>query len=256
MHAAPPAHHHTAHPCAPRMRGFTLIEILVALIIFSVLSVMGYQGLVAVTDYDRRTRATYATEHQLHRAGAILLQDLLHARPRPVRDRLGGMQRAYDTSDTDYALLFTRGGLPAALSDGGMQRLAYSVNSQNELLRWHWPTLDSFAEQTPHSQVLLEGVERVRFFQLNARNEFEKNWPPLNEAHALDSLPRMIRIEIDLLSGARFERLIPGVDPPQQPKRIPGNSTQSNEDEDDEEEEDEDDEDEDDEDEADENAGA
>jgi general secretion pathway protein J len=194
--------------------GFTLIEVLVALVVFSVLSVLGYQGLAAVLDYEQRSRTAYEEQMQLHRATSILLQDFIHLRPRPTRDRLGGRNRAYQTTDPDYEVSFVRGGLPSVpgSSFGGMQRIAYSVSDEDELLRWVWPVLEAFTEAEPESSVLMGSVESFEVFQLNAANEFEENWPPLNETLREEVLPRMIRLEITMLNGATVERLIPGVE--------------------------------------------
>jgi len=194
--------------------GFTLIEVLVALVIFAVLSVLGFQGLAAVLDYDQRSRTAYQEQIQLHRATAVLLQDFIHLRPRSTRDRLGGRNRAYQTTDPDYVVSFVRGGLPSipGNSFGGMQRVAYSVSDEDELLRWVWPVLDSFTEVEVESTVLMNSVASFEVFQLNAANEFEENWPPLNESLSEEALPRMIRLEITMLDGFTVERLIPGVE--------------------------------------------
>lgn len=209
--------------------GFTLIEAIVALTIFSMLAVLGYRGLDAILEYDERSRTSYKSQDQLHRADAIMMQDLLHLRSRPIRDRLGGFQRAYTTEDPDYEVQFTRGGLPYVFgnSAGGMQRIAYSISEDNELIRWTWPTLDSFTDDEPDSQVLMESVSSLTFYQLNARNEYEENWPPLNQNVAVNGLPRMIRVEIELESGEKIERLIPGVESIPQQRGRSGNNSNS-----------------------------
>ena len=203
-----------ASSCKNNQYGFTLIEVVVALVLFAVLSVMGYQGLTAIVDYNERSRSSYARQNQLHRANAILMQDLLHLRPRSVRDRLGGRERAYSTEDPDYAVRFTRGGLPLVSGSGvgGLQRVAYSVSEDKELIRWTWPTLNVFADEKPRSQVLVESVSELKFYQLNARNEFEENWPPLNQNVPFNGVPRMIRVELQLENGYRIERLMPGLE--------------------------------------------
>tara|TARA_R110002073_G_scaffold19228_1_gene70336 strand:+ start:12 stop:764 length:753 start_codon:yes stop_codon:yes gene_type:complete len=211
-----------------KQSGFTLIEVLVALVIFAVLSVLGYQGLAAILDYEQRSRTSYQEQMQLHRATAVLLQDFVHLRPRSTRDRLGGRNRAYQTTDPDYVVSFVRGGLPTVpgSSFGGMQRVAYSVSDEDELLRWVWPVLDSFTEIDPEPTVLMSAVDSFEVYQLNAANEFEENWPPLNETLPDDVLPRMIRLEITLSNGSRVERLIPGVESlPSAPQRGSGNGS-------------------------------
>jgi general secretion pathway protein J len=195
-----------------RAWGFTLIEMLVALAVFSILSVLAYRALDAVLALDERSANMLAEDSAKHRAMAILLQDFLHIRPRVVRDERNDYQRAYEVSE-EYAVRFTRGGLPMLASiPAGMQRIAYSLNNDKELLRWVWPQLDSTSDLQPQSQVLLIGVEEFVVEQLDESNSFVNAWPPVNEEIELDGLPKMIRLTIEFEDGSQLERLIPGVE--------------------------------------------
>jgi general secretion pathway protein J len=195
-----------------RVLGFTLIEMLVALTVFSILSVMAYRALDGVLALDERSSNTLAADSAKHRAMAILLQDFLHIRPRVVRDERNDYQRAYEISE-EYAVRFTRGGLPMLASmPAGMQRIAYSLNDDKELLRWVWPQLDGTSDLEPQSKVLLTGVEEFLVEQLDKNNSFVNAWPPINEATELHGLPKMIRLTIELADGSKLERLIPGVE--------------------------------------------
>lgn len=195
-----------------RVLGFTLIEMLVALTVFSILSVMAYRALDGVLALDERSSNTLAADSAKHRAMAILLQDFLHIRPRVVRDERNDYQRAYEISE-EYTVRFTRGGLPMLASIlAGMQRVAYSLNDDKELLRWVWPELDGTSDLEPQSKVLLTGVEEFLVEQLDKNNSFVNAWPPINEATELHGLPKMIRLTIELTDGSKLERLIPGVE--------------------------------------------
>ena len=195
------------------LKGFTLIEVMVALTLFSMLTILGYQAFSGVLAYNERNRTSYEAHNQLYKASFLLTQDLMHLRARPIRNRLGGRERAYTTADPDYAVKFTRGGVPslAGSATGGLQRVAYSVSAAGELIRWTWPTLDAFTREEPFPRVVMESVSSLRVYQLNGRNEFEENWPPLNQRVSIDELPRMIRVELELNNGDRIERLIPGL---------------------------------------------
>ena len=195
-----------------RVSGFTLIEMLVALTVFSILSVLAYRALDAVLALDERSSSALATDSAKHRAMAILLQDFLHIRPRVVRDERNDYQRAYEVSE-EYAVRFTRGGLPMLASmPAGMQRIAYSLNDDKKLLRWVWPQLDGTSDLGPQSKVLLTGVEEFVVEQLDSNNIFVNAWPPVNEEIELDGLPKMIRLTIEFEDGSQLERLIPGVE--------------------------------------------
>lgn len=193
--------------------GFTLVEVVVALVIFALISVTCFRGLMFILDYVERDRAYYQDQSQLQRAWSILLQDFLHMRPRTDRDRLGGVTRAYQTDFGDYLLIMTRGGMPSITgSESGLQRIAYSVDEEGQFLRWTWPGIDLYDDVEPTSQVLFSGVSSVQFQQLNSSNEYEPNWPPLNEQTAADALPRMIKLVLQMQDGSEVERLIPGVE--------------------------------------------
>lgn len=73
----------------PTSAGFTLLEVLVAIAIFSVMAVMAYEGLrnflAARTLLENRTNAFHARV----RGFAQLQQDLEQLVARPVRDELG-----------------------------------------------------------------------------------------------------------------------------------------------------------------------
>ena len=78
-----------------RAAGFTLIEMLVAMMIFGVLSVLGYQAINSVLEVQHRNAVALDRQLQLQRLWTVLLNDIVHLRARPVRDELGAVERAY-----------------------------------------------------------------------------------------------------------------------------------------------------------------
>ena len=198
------------------VRGFTLIEVLVVMVIFSVLMVLGYMGFERMVDVDARSRQQVAEQNQLHYSWSVLINDFLQLRARPVRDQLGDPQAAYQVEVDDYAVRFTRGGLPLGVdSSGGLQRVAYRVNEKGELERWVWPVLDQLVDNQPIAQPLMGGVSSIRFEQLDLENNYQLLWPPLNTNLSLQALPRMVRITLTLADGSELMRLVPGVDLPE-----------------------------------------
>ena len=202
--------------------GFSLLEVLIALVIFAMIVGFVTLALSRLVDYVERDREQYQPQSKIQRTWNIVLQDMLHLRPRTQRDRLGGLVRAYQTNLEPYSLIFTRGGLPAIPGTlSGMQRVAYSVDEEGQFLRWSWPSMDLYDQVEPDFQVLMGGVERVQFYQLNAANEYGPDWPPLNEAVQANALPRMVKMVINLQNGDEIERVIPGVEMPDEAVRQP-----------------------------------
>lgn len=193
--------------------GFTLIEVLVVMIIFSIISVMTYQGFASLVDADERSKTQVAEQNRIQQTWAVLLNDFMQMAPRPPRDVLGKHQRAYDVDSSDYTVRFSRSGLMPYGRQGGLQLIAYSVNTEGDLLRWVWPVLDDAPANRPTSQTLMNSVATFQVEQLNLVGEYEENWPPLNVSMALDALPRMIKVSLTTRDGFHFQRIIPGISP-------------------------------------------
>ena len=76
-------------------QGFTLLEILIALAIFSIMSMMAYAGLTAVLD--ARASAVPRSEQlaQLQTTLYLLNEDLSQIIKRPIRDEFGTTEPAF-----------------------------------------------------------------------------------------------------------------------------------------------------------------
>lgn len=202
-----------------RCRGFTLVEILVALVVMSVIMVLAYNAFDGILDMEARSKERFLEENRRSLATSIILNDFLHMRPRPVRDQLGGVRNAYLAPSGEYAVEFTRGGLPDFdTMRGGIQRVAYRVEN-DRLIRTTWPTADSGANPEPLDQVLAAGISGFQAEQLDGDNRFVPLWPPLNESLSMASLPAMVRITLQTTDGDSLELMVPG---PQENVRSPG----------------------------------
>jgi general secretion pathway protein J len=115
-----------------------LIEVLVALAVFGVLSVMAYMGLGQTLSNADMLGERMQRLEAIQRAIRYLDSDLMQAAPRPVRDLLGdGYEPALRSSfASEYALEVTHGGWtnPAGLPRGTLQRSAYRIED-GELIR-------------------------------------------------------------------------------------------------------------------------
>ena len=149
-----------------RTRGFTLIEVLVALAVFGVLSVVAYMALGQTLTNADLLGERMARLEAIQRTIRYLDSDLMQAAPRPVRGLLGdGYEPAIRSSfASEYALEVTHGGWtnPAGLPRGTLQRSAYRIED-DQLIRYHWRVLDRTINNEPIDTVLLDGVESIEF---------------------------------------------------------------------------------------------
>lgn len=198
-----------ANPRDKRSAGFTLIEILVALIIFSVMSGLGYRALASVLD----SRAAVVTHNKKWRGielfFARLEQDLgsitrrsIHNQGNLVEPPL--MASAEALGPNGAQLTFTRsgwGGATGAAADE--QRVAYRLRDKRvELLIW--PVLD----QAPYSQAgtysILEAVESMQLRYLDATGGWRAAWGSPTDS----ALPKAVELTLTLASGERLIRLL------------------------------------------------
>jgi general secretion pathway protein J len=159
-------------------KGFTLIEILVALFIFSVVGMISAQLLGRTLDAyevleDRGDRLS-----QIHRAMFVVQRDMLQYQDRAVRTASGDSFPALMIGD-EGSLEMTRGGWrnPLQRPRSNVQRVAYRLQGEN-LVRAYWPVLDRLGGEEPLTQTILEEVDDLEFFVIDEQGEEHKIWPP------------------------------------------------------------------------------
>ncbi|MEO2181631.1 MAG: type II secretion system minor pseudopilin GspJ [bacterium] len=145
--------------------GFTLLELLVSMSIFSMLGLGAYQMLQTVADSHERVRSSADAFTGLNLAYSIIQRDFNQFAPRAVRDEYGEVLPIIDFENEDYIIEFTRRGWrnPAGRQRSRLQRVAYSLDFEEETLTRHfWKVLDRAEDSEPISQLLLEGVTDFR----------------------------------------------------------------------------------------------
>ncbi len=192
-----------------RGSGFTLLELLIALAIFAVLSTLAYGSLRSALLSRELSAERTARLAQLQLAMLFIARDLEQVVERPVRNTYGDIQPALYTPQQGYRLEFTRGGWnnPAQRRRSTLQRVAYSLE-EGELIRHSWQMLDRTDERPTRSQRLLDEVTGFELRFLDARREWSREWPPLNvDSDKPAQLPVAIEVTLELPQWGRIQRL-------------------------------------------------
>lgn len=199
-----------------RAPGFTLLEILVAIVVLAVLAALAYGGLISVLD----TRDY--TEARMHRLAAIQLaylqmeRDLQQAVPRSIRDELGSPVAALrGGAGNDVLVAETRGGRanPAGLARSSLERIAWRLR-KHTLERVSWNVLDRAQGDRPEVAKVLPDVDSAKLRFLDAQSVWQPSWPPPQfQGQPLKApLPRAVEVVLVLKDLGRIRWLfrLPG----------------------------------------------
>jgi len=193
--------------------GFTLIEILVAVLIFAIMSVIALTGIKSVSDAQQMSQKVTADLQQLQNTLFYLEQDLHYALDRPVRDELGDELPAIIAGNTvGQGIQLTRIGQrnPQGLNRSSLMRIGYRLR-ENELLRERYARLDRTAEQPSQTRVLMQNIEEFEYRFLHTKDgrpDWSSFWPPIRSEPGPIALPRAVEIRIKHTSLGDITRLI------------------------------------------------
>ncbi len=181
-------------------RGFTLLEVLIAVAIFAVVSVIAYGGLSSVLKVSQRTREANQALQSLQMAVSLIQQDMIQIADRPVRDEFGQPQPALKSGSAyEQIMTFTRRGWrnPAGNRRSTLQRVAYRLD-ENTLVREYWRALDRGPNPRKVALPLLEHVKSLTFRYMDKRNAWQQAWPPLTaEPGKPAGLPKAIEMKLE-----------------------------------------------------------
>ena len=200
------------------LRGFTLIEVLVALLILGIMSALGYGTYRAARISAERTEESLKRSREIEFGMRVLVMDFAQMMPRPVRDPMGqsrlpalrgsqGNGTSAGTSDANSlgansSMHFDSGpgfqssssstsktSLPLAdLTRGGWSNTAGQQRStlqrvsyaliDDVVKRSYTTALDTVQGTKPVVQDLFSGVKAIQFRYLDANQTWQNSWPP------------------------------------------------------------------------------
>jgi general secretion pathway protein J len=184
--------------------GFTLLELLVALAILALLSVLGYRAVSSLTDSEVRLTDEASRWRVLDQLFTRLEADMREAMPRTARVGTGVEPAlvGITTADGNGEVRFSRAGSEFSLEAGSPgQRIGYRLRD-NAVEILYWPYLDVSPVATPVSYVLVSGIARFHLNYLSPIGVWRDQWPIDNDP----PLPRAVSVQLTLVSGESIER--------------------------------------------------
>jgi len=180
----------SAWPSKIQNCGFTLLEVLIALFIFTLVSMMLTSALHTVITAQSVTESKAEQFRQLQMALLLLSRDVEQAVNRPVRNTQGKDEPAFIGSAR--RIVFTHQGA------ANLMRTGYACQQMN-LYRETWPSVDAAADTLLHRRLLLNQVAECWFDYLDQEGRWQKEWPI--DSQTQHALPRAVRISLTLPMG-------------------------------------------------------
>ena len=196
-------------PAASSRAGFTLLELLVALAVFAVMSAMAYGGLASMLETRRAVAERSEELARLQMTFGRMAADIEQSLDRPTIEGEDAMGAAMAGGDgLDFFLELTRGGWanPRGVARSALQRVAYSVDDET-IKRYSWQTLDRLSEEEPQAVSLVDGVLYVTIRFLDQALVWHSFWPPDTDKKQPKALSSAIEITIEKKGWGRIRRV-------------------------------------------------
>ena len=204
-------------------RGFTLIEVILVVLIFSIMAAMAYGGLNSVLKTRVAIETSMKRTADLQKAYMRMRSDFQNFVPRPIRDNFGDVQPSIRGA-REQVVELTRGGWrnPLFLKRSSMERVTYALDG-DKLQRASYRVLDRAQDTQPVRVTLLDKVKELRLRYMDKEREWVDQWPQqqLQQQEASENqtqrdTPPPLAIEVTLVTADMGElRFLfkPGAEP-------------------------------------------
>ncbi|KGJ92383.1 type II secretion system minor pseudopilin GspJ [Colwellia psychrerythraea] len=177
--------------------GFTLLEVLIAIAIFSVVSLASFTIFDTVLRGDENSKLRSDRQNELQRAFLLMERDFTQIAKRSMRVNGEAPSNSFlQTADDSFledeqAIAFVRNGWTnpgLLLPRSDMQNVAYRIEDET-LQRLHYNFVDAVVGQEPKIRPLITQVKSLAFEYYDGKN-WQKKWSG-------STLPQAIAIEIE-----------------------------------------------------------
>ena len=189
---------------AGRQAGVTLLELLIVIAVFSIMSAAAYSSLQNSLKAEETFNASMKDLEAVQMSLALFERDITQLSSRSVRDAFGDNEAALVLLN-GRQLVFTRGGNFSSLKldQTELLRVSYSLRD-DQFIRSHWRHLDSIQGDRPLTASLLSKVSGLRIRVLDQNNLWHLDWPISDNDRI-----RAVELTIEMEGWGEIRRLFP-----------------------------------------------
>ena len=187
----------------PKQSGFTLLEVLVSIAVFSMVALVSYSTLDTYIDHRERLNTHYGKLDRLQRMFILLERDIQFAVNRRVR--IGGdTEAAIKSSDGDELISLTVATADIENPTGVALKRAQWRLEGTEMIRAEWAVLDHTGNIEATELVISDEIEELELTYL-----FYDDQGGLDTKSSLDDddYPQGVEVIIKLVSGEQYRRV-------------------------------------------------
>jgi general secretion pathway protein J len=186
-------------------RGYTLIEVLVAVLVFAVLAASAYGALDALSRaaISHRDHARELASLQL--SVARLSADLRQLSHRRSRNAFGQAEPAFSGSRNGLQGMRAGWANPNELRRSQLQRFAWQFDGQ-DLIRLAWPVTDPAPGVVPTPETIDIGLRDLRLAYRDRNGGWHEQWPPRMASE--EALPSAVEVFLETERFGSIRRLL------------------------------------------------
>lgn len=186
-----------------KQAGFTLLEVLVSIAVFSMIAIISYSTLDTYIDHRERLGAHYGKLERLQRLFILLERDTQFIINRTVRDGGDNLAAVMSADGKAFITMTVAEADANSPTEVALKRVQWRLEGK-EMIRAVWDVLDQNGNVEPSELLVSDEVEDVElnYFFYDGQGGMARK-SNLSE----DDYPNGIELTIKLISGEQYRRI-------------------------------------------------